>query len=290
MYLKELGSLSVFLLFNFLISFIIYLSTARIGYNLTNVYAIEIDDIFNNKLKNYYHTIIESLFLRVLYAIYFFIDLPLNILRACFQKKGEKQYFLFFIYTTIDSMIDIIVFSFTFLSVCLYLNYYDLITQKENLFAPLLFGYFSWRFLIIIINKILNISSVGFKLYKNNSSLKELNNDNHESKIYISSFNRIIILSFFNIIELITIFSYMFYYFGFYNINYNPTKALFKTCKDFFSLNLPVKCFSLLDKYDMFHFIISFLPLITFIIFFIFFISNISNLFYKEKDLINNNE
>lgn len=199
-------------------------------------------------LKTKKYSLIEKLYLLCVYSCYYLMDIPQNLLRLMYDKKEDYK-------RKIDyrSAVDILVFLYASSVGAFFVSKFNSVWIS---------GYFIWRLFVIMISKLQIVSEIG-----------RVSGKRHE----VSSFNRIIALSFLNFIELILGFSYLYFFFGVYpRIDLELTLGVLKI---FVTLGIP----------DTFTFgcttqkILLILQIITFIIFFVFFIANITSLKYKER-------
>lgn len=176
------------------------------------------------------------------------MDIPQNLLRIIYDKKEDRK-----IKIDYRAAVDILVFLYAFSIVAFFMSKFNSIWIS---------GFVIWRLFVIVISKLQIVSEIG-----------RVSDKLHE----VSSFNRIIALSFLNFIELIVGFSYLYFYFGVYpKIDWELVLGVLKI---FVTLGIP----------DVFTFgcttqkILLIFQIITFIIFFVFFIANITSLKYKER-------
>ena len=198
-------------------------------------------------LRTGQYSLIEKLYLRGVYFCYYLMDLPQNLLRARYDKKEDRKRRMDY-----RSSVDLLVLIYAVVTVILFVT-------KLN--PALISSYFVWRLFVIVISKLQIVSEIGMPGRRHT----------------VSSFNRILVLSILNFIELVVGFSYLYFYFGIYpRID---LELVLNVLKIFVTLGIPTVFTYGCPSQK----ILLMLQIITFIIFFVFFIANITSLKYKER-------
>jgi len=192
------------------------------------------------------YSFIEGCYLCCIYFCYYLVDILQNILRIWYSKKEERK-------CKIDyrSSVDILVCLYTCITVVLFVT---------RVSSGLISAYFIWRLFAIVISKLQIVSEIG------------LPGREHE----VSSFNRILALTFLNFVELILGFSYLYFYFGVYPMI--DLELVLNVLMIFVTLGIS-NAFTHICYIQK---ILLMLQIFTLIIFFIFFIANITGLKYRK--------
>ncbi len=152
-------------------------------------------------------SLIEWFFLSLIYFIYYNIDFLQNVCRTIFSNKNS-------VYRT---CVDSLVVFYTAISFCCFYFSKGNFILSSNAIYKFAISYLVWRLVAVMISKFQIISEIGFNITKQN----------------VSSFNRIVILTMFNIFEITCIYSFFYLHYG---ISTDKVNA-FKTVMSVFTTN-----------------------------------------------------